>query len=237
MTKCTLLLLFVMTLALFIASGCQVMVGEGPLATKEGDVGQFTGLDVSHAFNVRITRSDQCRVQIRTNENLVPYLMLENKGGILHIGFQSGVHISHATSEAYIEMPSVREIHFSGAANGELIGDWLISSLEVEMSGASKLSGRVMVEQLKADLSGASNLSLRGSGNKIDLSGSGASGFDMRDFAGSDATVDLSGASHVALTANGNLNGELSGASSLRYRGDPKLGPFQTSGASSVQRE
>jgi hypothetical protein len=229
--------LLALTLLLLLTSCFNAIIGSGPVVTKEGSVGQFTGLDVSHAFNVRITQSDQCRVQIKTNENLIPYLLLENDGGILRIGFRHGMHITNTTSEAIIEMPSVREIHFSGATNGELIGDWSMSSLRVDMSGASRLKGSVNIEDLKADLSGASSVSLQGSGARIDLSASGASGFEMRDFAAGDATIDMSGASHAFITVNGNLNCELSGASSVRYRGDPKLGSLNTSGASSVHRD
>jgi hypothetical protein len=69
------------------------------------------------------------------------------------------------------------------------------------------------------------------------LSGSGASHFDLGDFAGGDAIIGVSGASSVILTINGTLDGDLSGASSLKYRGDPKLGSLHASGASSIQRD
>jgi hypothetical protein len=230
-------LLLGMTFLLLASSGCEAVIGSGSIVTKVGDVGDFTGLHISNAFNVHITKSNQCRVEVKTNENLMPYVVLENQGGILRIAFQRGVNISHATSEAYIQMPFVREVHFTGATSGELIGDWSMPTMDVDMSGASKLNGRVIVENLNAHLSGASNISLQGSGNRIDLSGSGASHFDLRDFAGNDATIDMSGASHAALTVNGNLNAKLSGASSLKYRGEPKLGLIHTSGASTVQRD
>jgi hypothetical protein len=237
MSKRIVMILPGITLLLLLTSCFNAIIGSGPVVTKESAVGQFDSIDVSHAFNVRVTRSDQCRVQIRTNENLIPHLLLENDGGILRIGFRHGVHITNTTSEAIIEMPSIREIHFSGATNGELIGDWSMPSLRVDLSGASRIQGRIMVENLKADLSGASSVNLQGSGNTIDLSGSGASGFEMRDFDSGDATVDMSGASHAVITTNGNLNCQLSGASSVRYRGEPKLGTLNTSGASSVHRD
>ena len=112
-------MLFVgLTLALIVALGCEIVTGWGPLLTKGGDMGEFDSLDVSHAFNVRITRSDRCRVEVKTNENLMRYLVLENRGKVLHIGFQPDVLVQNATSEAYVEMPYVREIHFSGASDG-----------------------------------------------------------------------------------------------------------------------
>lgn len=236
MKKVTPALLLGMIVVILTVSGCASVIGRGPLITKEEYVGEFSGVNVSHAFNVYITKSDRYRVEINTNENLLPFLVLENQGGILRLGFRSNVRLSHTTCEAYIEMPEIREIRFSGATRGELIGDWSMENLEVDMSGASRLKGRVVVDELKAELSGASNLSLAGRADRVDLSGSGASGFDMHDFTGSDATVHMSGASHATLTVYENLNAKLSGASSLKYRGNPKLSSLHTSGASSIHK-
>jgi hypothetical protein len=51
-----------------------------------------------------------------------------------------------------------------------------------------------------------------------------------------DADINLSGASHTSLDINGRLDVTLSGTSSVRYGGDPKLGEFNITGGSSLTR-
>jgi hypothetical protein len=63
---------------------------------------------------------------------------------------------------------------------------------------------------------------------------SGASDVDLVDFAVQSADVQASGASKVTVHVTGRLNVEASGASHVRYRGNPNLGRVDTSGASSV---
>jgi hypothetical protein len=239
MKKRTVVALLGIVVAFLMASGCkqEVVVGSGPVITHGGTYAEtFRGLDVSQ-YTVHVTKSDKYRAYVRINKNLFGYYFMEIRRGILHIGYKDNPLIKRATSEAYVEMPEVREIRFSEATNGELSGNWSMPSLKVDLSGASTLKGSVTVDDLKAALSCGSHLILRGGGKKVDLLGSYASIFELRDFNSGDVTINLSGASHVTVSAYGNLSGELNGTSSLVYRGESKLGSLKTSSDASIRRD
>jgi len=83
--------------------------------------------------------------------------------------------------------------------------------------------------------SGASRITLSGKGRKMALEISGASQGNLQDFVVADAAVELSGASRATVNATGKLDADVSGASALRYTGNPTMGSVKSSGASTIQ--
>jgi hypothetical protein len=60
---------------------------------------------------------------------------------------------------------------------------------------------------------------------------------ELDDEASLSASVELSGASTGAINVKTSLDYSLSGASTLRYQGNPKIGSARSSGASSLRHE
>jgi hypothetical protein len=104
------------------------------------------------------------------------------------------------------------------------------------LSGASFASGSVQVFDCEMDISGASTIAFVGSGNDLSADVSGASRLSLEGFKVNNARVDLSGASTGTVNLTGTLDASASGASHLRYVGDPTLGDIDTSSSSSVSR-
>ena len=80
-------------------------------------------------------------------------------------------------------------------------------------------------------------MQLDGSAQHTMADASGASHLKLADFQINDADIALSGASDATINAAGTLDIDLSGASSLRYRGQPSLGRLDISGGSTIKRD
>jgi hypothetical protein len=87
---------------------------------------------------------------------------------------------------------------------------------------------------LAVDVSGGATLELSGTGNDLRATASGASTAALGGFAVSNANVEASGASRIAVNASGTLDAKASGASTVQYAGNPTLGRIDESGASAV---
>ena len=111
------------------------------------------------------------------------------------------------------------------------------SAGRVQLSGASQADGSLTMTNGDFELSGASTLSIEGSARDVSVDASGASRADLSDFPVTNARIDLSGASNSTVNASGELNADLSGASTLHYIGNPTLGDISTSGASTISRK
>jgi hypothetical protein len=188
--------------------------GSGKLVTREMDLDGFTKLNLSHAFNVSLTQSDQYRVSLTVDDNVWDLVQVSQSRGVLYLGLESQpFSMTNVTLQAEVSMPSLEA---------------------TELSGATSLRGEIDTGNVSLEVSGASNVSLRGSGRDLTVRASGASDVDLREFVVQNAQVEASGASEVTVHVTGRLDAEASGASRVRYLGNPGLGRIDSTGASSV---
>jgi Tfp pilus assembly protein PilV len=235
-------------------TGCGVISGSGDLETHEMDFTGFTKLEVGYAFDAEITRADSFLVKITIDDNLYQYLDISQNNTTLRITMQPGYVYTWATQRAVIHLPDLERLELSGASRADVsdftgshtldieisgasqmdISDVSSGEVSLEVSGASKVNGSFIMTDAIFELSGASSISLEGSADDIYLNLSGASRASLSDFKVANAEVDLSGASNATVNASGLLSGGLSGASKLKYVGNPTLGEVSTSGGSSI---
>lgn len=214
-----LLLLGVMLGAMSIGHGAvskRTTRGLGTLRTEVRAVGDFTGLDISGATVAEVIVGPAPSLKIETDDNLLPLVATEVRGGTLHISFTAPVSTQHGL-RAWITTPRLER---------------------TEASGASELTARgVRAGQMTLSFSGASQGKLQGQAETLQLDASGASQVDLRELPARTATVEVSGASQLRLAVTDEIRGELSGASQLLYGGGSPRLAVETSGASHVHRE
>ncbi|MBP7866588.1 MAG: DUF2807 domain-containing protein [Acidobacteria bacterium] len=232
------MLLGIVLFAMVLLSGCELVAiqGKGPVVAKEYPLAGFSGVDVSNAMKVVVKKGERFQVTVRIRQNLLPYLEVDKRGDVLHVGMQSGHNYSNLGAEVLVVMPELRSFTLSGACEGVLEGEWQVPDIQVSLSGASSLKGTVAAEDGKIEVSGASSVALNGSARSLVAEASGASRLDMRGFTVDRLRVELSGASHGEMQVVKSLDAEASGASSFDYTGDPSIERSDTSGASSINR-
>jgi hypothetical protein len=114
-------------------------------------------------------------------------------------------------------MPQIESFDVSGASTGTLTN--------------------VKNETLSLDASGASKIKIDGAAKELIVDLSGASRLDAENLKAENVTVDASGASSATVVALNDLNADASGASTIRYTGEPKNVKKNSSGASSVKQK
>ena len=124
----------------------------------------------------------------------------------------------------------------SGASSLDLV-EMSAGDIDFEISGASRVTGDIIASDADFEVSGAGTVQLQGSANDIVIDVSGASRAELAAFPVNNADVKLSGASRGTVNMDGRLDVNLSGASKLSYIGEPRMGTFNTSGASTLSKK
>ncbi len=210
--------------------------GSGNIVTIEEAYSDFEALDISHAFNVEVVQGDTYRVIVHVDDNFADDLEIVQQGAVLRIGlkpeFRGG--LTSATLEAEVTMPELSGIEVSGASQAEVSGFASNSPFSGEVSGASVLRGEIEAGDTHLDVSGAGSAELSGHGDGLTIDVSGGSSVDLANYPVTDVIIDASGASSVTVNVSGTLSVSASGASSVKYLGDPTLGSIDISGASNI---
>jgi hypothetical protein len=235
--------LSLVVVVLLLAGCCAVpfrtqLAPSGPLVTKDYDLSNFTAVVAGSAFEVEIMRSDSYGVSVTVNQSLVESLEVSVSGNTLHISLEPNVGLTGAaTMKAKVTMPELTGLDLSGASRTTLAGFNSGKSLKSEVSGASTLRGGLTCGDASFNISGASKVNLNGSAQDLKVEASGASTVDLSNFASQNTVVNANGASKVDVAASGSLDVEASGASTVRYTGEPAKLKTSISGASTVGQQ
>jgi len=240
-----------------VTTGCHVVTGSGEIVTWDMDYDDFSRIEVGYAFDIEVTRADSYLVRITIDKALYEYLDINHRGDTLHIGLKSNYVYASTTQQAIINLPDLRRLELSGASEAVVSGFSVSHSVDFELSGASEMklrpmkagntsfelsgasevTGNIEMDNGAFDLSGASSLELEGSANDITIEASGASDVTLPDFPVVNADVRLSGASDAIINVSGRMDIDLSGASEIKYIGNPRLGSINVSGGSTINQK
>ena len=224
--------------SLFLSS-CELhesIVPSSNITTREKSASDYDAIDISHAFTVYVNFSDtEESIEIEANENLHPYISVRKVSRTLIIELENNINIrGNATLNVYITTKNVTDYTASGASSFIVEDKLSDHDVKIDLSGASFFSGDLETDYTDASLSGASHLELEGNTGSFTLDASGASSIRDYNFIVDNLDIDLSGASDAHLTVNNEISADVSGASSLYYRGTGVVSHQNVSGASEI---
>lgn len=205
-------------------------------------VAGFNSLEIGHAFEVHIKKSNSFSLVAIGDSEDIQALEVDIHGNTLEVGFKSSGSWfnwgnKHDKIVLQITMPEIRLAEFSGASKVDVQGFNNEEDCRITVSGASKLNMiDINADKLTLDLSGAAKVNVTGQVIKLNYGASGASKLDAFDLFVRDADLELSGASAASVKVQKSLKVGASGASKVIYRGSPNVSK-DVSGASKVVRE
>ncbi len=255
----------VWTLAVLAAalafSGCTMyppITGSGVLVEGKADFQGFSVLKAEHAFQVTVVADEAWSVTVTVDDNILEYLRLEAEGNALRIGLDPWHSYRDATLKALVTMPQLEGVELSGASSLTVVGGDAFprlrrfqadvggassllmpavaaDTLELELSGASAASLGLRSGAARFAVSGASHLAAGGGAGAVAAEVSGASEADLKALFGGDGDLRISGASRVWVNLSGLVDAEVSGGSTLYYRGGLSWGRLEITGSSQLE--
>lgn len=228
------------------------------MATRQYDFTDFTRVDVGSAFEVEIVHADAFSVSVDAAEHQFDHIEVSRRGDTLTVRQEwrlFGWRPSGGRPSARITMPLLTGFSLSGASRGRVTGfdssesfrvdlsgashleaDLKAGDTRLDLSGASRFEGELKVGKARLELCGASRLELSGAASDLDLEARGASRAALGSLEVGDVDARLSGASRATVNARGRFSVHLSGASSLRWTGEPTMGEVSVTGASTLKK-
>lgn len=207
------------------------------VATRDLDLTNFDQLAMGSAFSIKVKKGATFSIKATGELNDLDDLDASvSRSGVLEIKYRNNWRKSRDRMDIDLVMPSLRGVDFSGATVSTIEGFENERTLDYRLSGASKSTFVGSAERLSINLSGASELILNGKSGLVIGELSGSSQLYAFDFPVDEADLNLSGASRARVRVAKFLKVDASGASNLRYLGDPTV-EQRLSGSSSVARE
>lgn len=227
--KTIVILLLVLTVAV---SACSVNLtipdtirGNGVVVEETRPVGEFARLDVQGIGNVYVELGDAPSLTIEAEENLLPYIEVENRGDRLVISSERNKNLIPTESvNIYLTVTGLEGVIISGLGNVELPA-LEAARFTIDLNGAGDIEiESLTAESLRADLSGLGDLQIDAGevvSQEISISGSGK--YDGAGLASQTANIEISGLGSAVVRVSDKLDVSISGAGGVEYYGDPEI--------------
>lgn len=199
-----------------ISIGFDSIKGSGNVQSEKRTVSGFNKVRAGGAIKVEITAQKDFSVEVEADDNLLPYIKTEVDGSSLKIYSEGRIKTKNPI-RVRISMPELTGLDISGASSGTV--------------------SNVKAESLDLEASGASKISIDGEATTLVVEASGASKIDAENLRTQEAVADASGASKVIVSPSAKLKADASGASTVYYTGEPQSIDKRSSGASSVKQK
>jgi hypothetical protein len=232
--KQILILTAVVSITTFSSCRFNCKRGSGKVVTENRKVSDFTKVDISGGYKVRLVQDSSLNVSISADDNLMKYIQTGVSGGKLRIKSKKNL-CSSGEITLTIGVRNLEEIDASGAVEVSSNSRINTGDLHFDLSGATKIDMDINAKNVSTDGSGATQIYLKGqaASHNIELSGTGK--VEALDFVVGKYSIETSGASHCKINALTSLDVNTSGASEIEYRGTPSINS-KKSGASSIKK-
>lgn len=223
-------------------AGVKVITPSKTIISENREVSGFKGIDFSTFGKINVVQGDKESLNISGPDNVVPEIATSVDNGTLVIKDKEKFTITSLTSENTLTFTIVVKdlTAFTISGLGDVQVDNLSTpSMTLSMSGAGKVQmNQLTTDSLNVDLSGLGGLEISGSTTQATFDLSGAGSINAPDLKAQTANITLSGLGSATLWVTDQLKGDISGAGSVSYYGNPQtstntsgLGKFKSLGS------
>lgn len=177
--------------------------GSGILLTERVDIRDFDRIVADGGFILNIAQSGTESLQVSTDDNILPHLIMEVEEQTLYLRAKPEVNIQPTALRYEVHCKSLHHLNTNGS--GDVTLNTIHStSLILQTNGSGRLSGQGTVESLE-----------------IDINGSGT--FALQTLIAQKVNIDIAGAGDVAVHATHALAVTIRGSGKVTYLGTPAV--------------
>ena len=224
------------TLVILLVS-CNVIgeSGSGNVVREDRHVSSFNAIDVSGSFEVFLSQGTTQSVIVEADDNLMKLIKTRVNGNTLEIDTKEPIR--HAKCmKIYLTVTDLKEIQLSGAVDIQTETKLTFNDLSLDVSGATDSKIELDVQKLNVDCSGGSKLHFVGQAKEVSFDISGAVDLFAFDMIAEKMDLGISGAGKAEVNVTREFNADISGAASVRYKGNPEKISQDVSGAGSIKK-
>jgi ribosomal protein S8 len=216
----------------------ELLDGESTFGNDTTDVRtlpHFTKIKASGAVKVIFVQDSVQNVRVVAPTKMLDRIYTTVEGEKLIISTRK---LRNYASKVEIYLANDSIYQYQGRGATRFIADKYISTshFNLDLSGASKAQvDSLFTTDFTSEISGASNAEIAGKTISSKIKLNGASHLKANGFISTTAIVDVNGASSANVNVEQSIDANASGASKIRYIGNPTVKSIKSSGSSSIK--
>lgn len=232
----------------------------GELIRIEDSFRDFTEIIVVGPFDIVFDQDIASGIELESYESLIDVFSAEIHDDVLLLYLLDTSKVSEFTfgednlnssailSGSRLKWPNNKKVLNLRISHQELekiqvIGECSIVSedifagerLSLEIAGALNFEAALDMHKFDAEIAGAANLKLSGSVDVFDIECAGAGTIKAYDLIAKKVNIEIAGACNAKIHALEEINAEIAGVGTIKYKGNPTIINFEKAGIGSLK--
>lgn len=221
--------LFLAVITLSLSScrwfGYKRIKGNGVMVTQDRNITRAERIKLAGSYDVEITQGPVTSVKIEGDENILPYILINEEDGYLTI--KSKNHVSFSTEhdiKVYITTAKLEQLQLAGSGN--ITGKTRFTGgnkLGLKIAGSGDIKLEVNTPQIEAEIAGSGSITLKGETRDESIRISGVGDYNADELKAENAVVKIAGSGDVKVFADMKLDISIAGVGSVFYKGNANV--------------
>jgi hypothetical protein len=228
--------LLILSLLLTGFYSCKKIAGKGALILENRMVTGYQSVSLSMDAVVNLQIAQEYSLQVRAQENLMPYIETVVSGDRLDIRIKNNYILGkHEPITVTITAPNVNDFDVNGSGDILVSRPLTATNLGITISGSGWISiDSISVTNLESMISGSGNINITtGTASRSDHTISGSGMIEAGGVVSDKVYANISGSGNIYCHAEAYLNAIISGSGNIYYLGSPVI-DTQISGSGSL---
>lgn len=213
-----------------IASSCDFMFtktvrGNGNLTTEQRNVSNTDRIKSMGNFDIDIIQGSSPSLKIDADENLMQYIVTENRDGRLVIRAREGYNLSSNNKiKVTVTTSKLEEVEVNGSGNVNGTGKFSgADHLKVSVAGTGNINLAVNSPEVESHIAGTGNIILSGETKKSSIQIAGVGDYKAENLMSENVDVHIAGSGNARVYAESSLSVNIAGSGDVYYKGNASV--------------
>lgn len=224
-------------LALFLSScGFDINFGEGQkgngivVEDSRSISEEFTVVSASEGLDVYVTQSNDFKIVIEADENIIDLIGTDIKNGKLRI--HAIENIGRATKKIFVSLPNITALSSSSGAELTTTNTIEAEKISLDASSGAELKVTLVANEVSADASSGADIQLAGNSNMFYADASSGADIKAKELMTKICNADASSGADISLNVSETLTADASSGADITYTGQASVQKSKSSSGS-----
>lgn len=211
--------------------------GKGEIITQEHEIEAFNQITVEKGWDVVLIKSDQPKLVVKANENLLENLKFSVSNQLLSISSKKNIGRADAKKIQVYYTDKLQKI--ASQSGAEITSNEVLKQdkLQIDASSGSEIELQLQTQSTEAKTSSGADMELTGSSDNFESKASSGAEIDAQNLITKSASASASSGSEITLSVSENFTAKTSSGGEINYYGNPKSTSLNNSISGSIHKK
>ena len=223
--------------AVSTGDGSNKVEGNGKVRSEQREVTHFNKIEADGVFNIILTQGDEESVKVETDENIQELILTSVENEVLKISMKDSTSIDKMKKiNIHVSFSDLSKINSNGVGSLKSANKLNLKDFELDCKGVGATELNLDAERLTINSEIVGALVLSGAVKEVIINNKGLGAISAFDLKAENLSLHSEGIGAAEVYASNDLNVNVSGLGSVKYKGNPKTKNIKKEGLSKVER-